>query len=123
MSASKYIFNHYHATYTLFNTTSTTKMISARRSELAVIIANRKTFAVYSALRTSAKSCTTCSEVCIEGGPEPSPAVSDIVIGVVLVVIVEPSGGGCRRCITLVVCEGIYNTQSVKSKDIEWEKA
>jgi hypothetical protein len=104
-SASEQVFNHYHATYTLFNPTSTTKMISSANGATCCYHSKpqkKNLFAVYSALRTPANSCTDCSEICTEG--EPSPAVWDTVIGVGVVVVVEPSGG-CRRSITLVVCE------------------
>jgi Pyruvate/2-oxoacid:ferredoxin oxidoreductase delta subunit len=82
-----------HATYTFFSPTSTNE--KRKRSDL---LANRKSFAVHSALRMLARSCTECSEFCTE---DSIPVAWGTAVGVI---VVDPSGG-CRFCTALVVCE------------------
>jgi hypothetical protein len=64
----------------------------------ADVLVNRGTFTVHSALRTPARSCTDCSQICTE---EPSPAAWDTVVGVIVV----GTSSGCRLCTALAVCE------------------
>ena len=65
----------------------------------ANLLATREAFAIHSALRTPARSCTDCSEICTD---EPSPAAWGTVVGVIVV----GTSSGCRLCTALVVCEG-----------------
>ena len=71
------------------------RITSANEADL---LATREAFAVHSALRTPARSCTDCSEICTE---EPSPAAWGTVVGVVVL----GTSSGCRLCTALVVCE------------------
>ena len=71
------------------------QITSANEADLPV---NRGTFTVHRALRTPARSCTDCSQICTE---EPSPAAWDTVVGIIVV----GTSSGCRLCTALAVCE------------------
>lgn len=84
------------------------RITSANEADL---LATRKAFAVHSALRTPARSCTDCSEICTE---EPSPAAWGTVVGVVIV----GTSSGCRLCTALVVCEAKERVRGGEKKAI-----